>query len=131
MRAVESLKVYTLMGSCSPKHRKIYMKKNRRVMHHETEEWCKTWRRTNPWFQKWHEEFGEFWRKQWQVWKYVLWWITFDIMFKLKECIVWKKVAHRISKFWKSVSPNSKRGGENYDLLCQNSFRKYEDDLEH
>ena len=31
--------------------------------------------------------------------------------------------------FWKSVSPNSRV--ENYDLLYQNSIRKYEDDFEH
>ena len=24
-------------------------------------------------FQKWHEEFGEFWCEQWQVWKFWLW----------------------------------------------------------
>ena len=27
--------------------------------------------------------------------------------------------------------PTAERGGENYDLLCQNSIRKYEDDLEY
>ena len=27
--------------------------------------------------------------------------------------------------------PQAKRGGENYDLLYQNSIRKYEVDLEH
>ena len=27
--------------------------------------------------------------------------------------------------------PQAERGGENYDLLYQNSIRKYEDDLEH
>ena len=27
---------------------------------HDTEEWCKVWRKADPWFQKWHEEFGEF-----------------------------------------------------------------------
>ena len=32
--------------------------------------------------------------------------------------------------FWKSV-PQDKKGGGNYDLLHQTSFRKYEDDLEH
>ena len=39
---------------------KYYMKKYRRVMSHDTEEWCKVWRKTDSWFQKWHEEFGEF-----------------------------------------------------------------------
>ena len=34
--------------------------KLRRVMSHGTEEWRKVWKKTNSWFQKWHEEFGEF-----------------------------------------------------------------------
>ena len=27
--------------------------------------------------------------------------------------------------------PTAERSGENYDLLCQNSIRKYEYDMEH
>ena len=30
-------------------------------MCHNTEEWCKIWRGTDLRFEKWHEEFGEFW----------------------------------------------------------------------
>ena len=34
--------------------------------------------------------------------------------------------------FFENLLPTTaERGGENYDLLCQNSIRKYEDDLEH
>ena len=33
--------------------------------------------------------------------------------------------------FCKSFSPEDRRGGCSYDLLYQNSIRKYEDDLEH
>ena len=34
--------------------------------------------------------------------------------------------------FWKFVSfPQDEKGGGNYDLLCQNSIGKCEDDLEH
>ena len=29
--------------------------------------------------------------------------------------------------FWKPASPTAGRGGENYDLIYQNSIRKYED----
>ena len=29
------------------------------------------------------------------------------------------------------LPPTAERGGKNYDLLYQNSIRKYEDDLEH
>ena len=28
------------------------------VMSHDTDEWCKVWRKTDSWFQKWHEELG-------------------------------------------------------------------------
>ena len=33
--------------------------------------------------------------------------------------------------FRKSVSATAETGGENYNCLCQNSTRKYEDGLEH
>ena len=43
------------------------MKKYRRFMPHNAEEWCKVWRKTDYWLQtigywlqKWHEQFGEF-----------------------------------------------------------------------
>ena len=35
------------------------------------------------------------------------------------------------SNFLKIYFPQDERGGGNYDLLYQNSIRKYEDDLEH
>ena len=38
---------------------------------------CKVWRKTDSWFQKWHEEFDEFWCEKWQVWKLALWYATF------------------------------------------------------
>ena len=31
---------------------------NKTVMSHDTDEWCKVWRKTDSWFQKWHEELG-------------------------------------------------------------------------
>ena len=73
MRAVESLKYCSLMGSFCPVHIKFQVKNYKRVMCHNTEEWCKVWRKTDSWFQEWHEEFGEFQYEQWQVWKFELW----------------------------------------------------------
>ena len=73
MRAVESLKMCSLMGSFCPVHIKFQVKNYKRVMCHNTEEWCKVWRKTDSWFQEWHEEFGEFQYEQWQVWKFELW----------------------------------------------------------
>ena len=39
---------------------KFQLKRYRRVMSHDTEEWCKIWRKTDLLFQKW-QEFSEFW----------------------------------------------------------------------
>ena len=39
--AVESLKFCTLMGSFCPNHVQFQLKKYRRVISHDTEEWCK------------------------------------------------------------------------------------------
>ena len=46
------------------------MEKYRRVMFHDTEEWCKAWRKTDSWFNKWHEAFGEFSPNHSKVWKF-------------------------------------------------------------
>ena len=90
IRAPESLKNCTLMGSFFPKHimfSKIKGKltcslknditfalwpdpfvqslqrfrwESTEELSHDTKEWCKVWRKTDSWFQKGHEEFGEF-----------------------------------------------------------------------
>ena len=45
---------------------KILSKKYRGVMSHDTEEWCKIWRKTDLLFQKW-QKFGELWSKHSKV----------------------------------------------------------------
>ena len=45
IRALKSMKNFTLMGSFCPKHIKFQMKKYRRVMSHDTIEWCKIWKK--------------------------------------------------------------------------------------
>ena len=50
LRAVESLKICTLMGSFCTKHIKFLLKKYRRFMSHDNEEWRKVWRKTNSWW---------------------------------------------------------------------------------
>ena len=52
MWAVESLVICTFMGSFFGKHIKFQMKKYRRVISHDTDEWYKVWRKTGSWFQK-------------------------------------------------------------------------------
>ena len=36
------------------------LKKRRRVISHDTEEWSKLWRKTHFLFEKWHKKFDEF-----------------------------------------------------------------------
>ena len=62
------------------------MKKYRRVMSHDTEEWCKVWRKTNCWFQKSHEVSGEFSSNHEKVWKFY-----FNGLFLSKVYKVWAK----------------------------------------
>ena len=50
------------------------LKKYRRVIFHDTEEWYKIWRKTDLWFGKWHEEYGKFSPEHLKVSKLGLWW---------------------------------------------------------
>ena len=95
MRAAESLKTCTLIGSFCRKHVKIQMKKYRRVMFHDTEEWCKVWRKTDLWFQKRHEEFGEFSPKHSKAQKF-----QFDGLFLSNVYVVWAKEIQRSYLSW-------------------------------
>ena len=47
MRAVESLKIGTLIGCFCPKHIKIQVKTYRRAMFYDNEQWCKVWSKTD------------------------------------------------------------------------------------
>ena len=51
--------ICTLISSFCWKYIKFQLKEYRKVMSHDTGEWCKTWRITDSFFQDW-QEFGEF-----------------------------------------------------------------------
>ena len=53
------------------------LKKSSRVIFHDTKEWCKIWRKTDFFFQKWHEEFETFSPEHLKVSKLGLWWDSF------------------------------------------------------
>ena len=89
-RVVERLEFWTLMGFFCPKHIKIWMKKYRRVVSHDTEEWCKVRRKTESWLHKWHEEFGEFSPNHSKVQTFY-----FDGLFLAKVYEVWAKKIQR------------------------------------
>ena len=53
-------KIYTLMGYVWPRYIMLELKKYSGVIFHDTEQWCKVWRKTDLWFGKWYNEFGKF-----------------------------------------------------------------------
>ena len=60
IRALKSLKNCTLMSSFCSKHIMFQLKNFKGIMCHDTEGWCKIYRKTDSWLEKWHEKFGEF-----------------------------------------------------------------------
>ena len=74
----------TLIGSFCKNHLKFQLKKYRRVISHDIEEWWKVWRKTDLWFQIWHEGFSEFSPNHSKVWKF-----HSDEVFLSKVCEVW------------------------------------------
>ena len=48
-----------------------------RVIFHDTEEWCKIWRKAHLWFEKRYEEFGKVSPENWQESDLGLWWGPF------------------------------------------------------
>ena len=95
--AVKSLKFCTLMGSFYPNHIKFQPKKYRRVISHDTEEWCKVYRKTDLWFQIWHEEFGEFSLNHSKVWKFL---VDGLILSKVYKVLVTKMQRSYLSWHW-------------------------------
>ena len=63
MRAVASLEICSLMCCFCWKYIMFELKKYRGVTCHNTEEWCKILGGTDLCFEKWHEEFRNFWLK--------------------------------------------------------------------
>ena len=58
--------ICTLISSFCWKYIKFQLKKYRRVISHDIEEWCKIWRKIDLLFKKW-QEFGELWSEHSKV----------------------------------------------------------------
>ena len=104
-------KMCTLMGYFWPKYIMFELKKYRGVIFHDTEEWCKIWRKTDLWFGKWHEEFGKFSPEHSKVSKLGLWWDPFIQSRKCKSlnftgglCITTKKMMQNLERNWLVIS---------------------------
>ena len=76
-RALESLQNFHFDWFLnSAKYVTFYLKKYRGVILHDTQEWCKIWRKTDLWFGKW-QEFDKFTLEHSKVSKLGLWWDPF------------------------------------------------------
>ena len=76
--------ICTFIVSCCAKYLMFELKKCKGVIFHDTEKWCKIWRKTDLCFGKWHEEFGKFSPEYSKVWKLGLWW---DPFVQSRKCI--------------------------------------------
>ena len=74
--------------------------KIRGIMCHITEEWCKIWKGTNLYSEKWHEEFGKFWRNTRKSQN-----LHFNGFLLTKVYNVWANKVQRsyASLYWRSV----------------------------
>ena len=71
------------------------MRKYRRITFHDTEEWCKVWRKTDFLFQKRHEECGKFSNNHSKVQKF-----NFDLLFLSNVNEIWAKEIQRSYLSW-------------------------------
>ena len=70
-------RIYVLIDFYCAKYLMFDLKEYRGVIFHDTEAWCKIWRKTGLWFEKWHEKFGKFSSEHSKVSKLGLWWGSF------------------------------------------------------
>ena len=108
--ALESLKIYTLMGSFWTKYIMFALKKYREVMFHDTKECCEIWTKTDL-FGKWHEEFDKFLPEHLKFSKLRLCWDPFiqsrkSMSFKLTESYVsWQwRMMENLTRKWIVIS---------------------------
>ena len=80
----KSQKFATLMGSFWTKYIMLELKKCGGAMFHDTEGWCKIWRKTDFWPWKWHEEFGKGLPEHSKVSKLELW---YDHFIQIRKCM--------------------------------------------
>ena len=98
--------ICTLIVSFCWKYIKFQPKNCRRVMSHDTKDWCKIFRKTDMLIQKW-QEFGEFWSEHLKVSKFCTFigpfcgkYITFDL--KMYRGVISHDTAESCKIWWKT-----------------------------
>ena len=112
-------KICTFIGSCCAKYLMLDLKKYRAFIFHDTEEWCKIWRKTDLWFGKWHEEFGKFSPEHLKVSKLGLWWDlliqsrkSMRLKFTEELCVTAMK---NDTKIWRGIDLSFQNWHEEFD----------------
>ena len=80
-------KIWNFICSYCAKYLVFKLKKYRGVTLHDTEDWCKFWRKTDLWFGKWHKECGKFSPEHLKVSKVGLWLESF---IQSRKIMTWK-----------------------------------------
>ena len=93
--ALKILKISTLIGFFCKMYITFDLWKYRGVIFHDNKGRWKIWRKTDFWFEKWHEEFSNFLPQHSKVSKFWLWWDLFmqiikftSLKFKGELCFV-------------------------------------------
>ena len=97
----EVSKIFTLLDSFWVKYILLELKRYRWVIFHDTDEWCKIWRRTDLWLGKWLEEFDKFSPEHSKVSKFGLWWDPFT---QSRKCMSLKFTENNDAKFGEKLT---------------------------
>ena len=101
-------KTCTFICSYCVKYLMFEIQKYRGVIFHDTEEWCKIWRKTFVWFGKWHEEYGKFSTEPLKVSKLEFWWdslIQSKKNMRLKSIERWQwRMTQNLKRNWLVIS---------------------------
>ena len=124
-------KIFILMCSFWAKYILFELKKYRGVIFHDTAEWCKIWRKTDLWFEKWHEEFGKFSPEHLKVSKLGLWWDSFvqsrkcmSLKFAGQLCVMTMKNDAKFGDEFTCHFKTNMRNLTNFDLSTQ-KYKKF------
>ena len=121
-------KICTLMGCLWLKCIMFELKKNREVMFDGTEYWYKIWRKSDSFFQKWHEEFGKCSPEHLKVSSFGLWWGPFiesrkcmSLKFTGEVFVMTMKKDTKIEEEFTSQFKTGMRNLTNFDSTTQKS----------
>ena len=95
------------------------LRKYRGVIFHDTEESCKTWRKTDLCFGKWHEEFAEFSSEHLKASTIFLW----EPFLQSRNCMSYKLR----EELWVMTLKNEEKSEEKLTCCFKNWYKKFDE----